>query len=284
MSSTRSSTSNDSEPRQSRRSHDDDTPLSGRTESDHRASNPSQDSSRQNSIHENDDQDDDDENEDNNLELLEEDEADELYTIVDDGHDDEDGDAEMDFEDRDGSNNNSGESNDEREVTKRTKNRRSISSETRDKFRKTLDHLRDKYKKIPSYKPRVKYQGHRNSRTSFKEAIFWGDDYIMSGSDCGRIMVWEKESAKLLMAFQADERVVNCLSPNPHHYVLATSGIDYDIKLWSTQSLHEGPLLVGEKEMNRIVENNEIMLEESKHTFSVPPYIFFRVLANLARS
>ena len=106
----------------------------------------------------------------------------------------------------------------------------------------------------------------------------------MSGSDCGRIMVWEKETAKIVMGFPADERVVNCLAPNPHHYVLASSGIDYDIKLWSTQSLKEGPLKVSDEEMKKIVDNNELMLEESKHTISVPPHLFFRVLASLVRS
>jgi nuclear receptor interaction protein len=166
----------------------------------------------------------------------------------------------------------------------RHNNHTRVSTQTKAKFKKTLDDLKNKYNHITSYKPRVKYQGHRNSRTSIKEAIFWGDDYIMSGSDCGRIMVWEKETAKIVMGFPADERVVNCLAPNPHHYVLASSGIDYDIKLWSTQSLKEGPLKVSDDEMKKIVDNNELMLEESKHTISVPPHLFFRVLASLVRS
>jgi nuclear receptor interaction protein len=29
------------------------------------------------------------------------------------------------------------------------------------------------------------YDGHRNSRTMIKEANFWSDSYVMSGSDCG---------------------------------------------------------------------------------------------------
>lgn len=167
---------------------------------------------------------------------------------------------------------------------RRLNHQTSVRPETKANFRKACDSLKNRYNCIPSYKPRVKYQGHRNSRTSIKEAIFWGDDYVMSGSDCGRVMVWEKETAKLIMGFPADERVVNCLAPNPHHYVLASSGIDYDIKLWSTQSLKEAPLKVSDDEMKRIVENNELMLEESKHTISVPPHLFFRVLASLVRS
>lgn len=159
-----------------------------------------------------------------------------------------------------------------------------ISLATRMKFRQASDGLKDKYKDIPTYEPRVKYQGHRNCRTSIKKAIFWGDDFIMSGSDCGRIMVWEKDTAKLVMGFPADERVVNCLAPNPQFYALASSGIDYDIKLWSTQGVLDSPLRVSDEEMNKIIENNELMLEESKQTISVPPEIFFQVLAQLARS
>ena len=159
-----------------------------------------------------------------------------------------------------------------------------MNPSTKARFNRIVDGLKNRFSQIPTYKPRVKFQGHRNSRTSIKKALFWGDDYVMSGSDCGRIMVWEKDSAKIVMAFQADERVVNCLAPNPHHYVLASSGIDYDVKLWSTQSQLDGPLLVSDKTMSSIVKNNEIMLEESKHTYSVPPHLFFRVLASLARS
>lgn len=164
------------------------------------------------------------------------------------------------------------------------KGRSKISPKTKEKFKRTLSELKSKYNNIPTFKPRIKYQGHRNSRTSIKEAIFWGDDYIMSGSDCGRIMVWEKKTAKIVMAFKADERVVNCLAPNPFNYVLASSGIDYDIKLWSTQSLKDDPLRVSDDEMKKIVENNELMLEESKQTLSVPPHLFFRVLASLVQS
>jgi hypothetical protein len=29
------------------------------------------------------------------------------------------------------------------------------------------------------------FDGHRNVRTMIKEANFWSDSYVMSGSDCG---------------------------------------------------------------------------------------------------
>lgn len=70
-------------------------------------------------------------------------------------------------------------------------------------------------------------------RTMIKEANFWGDDFVMSGSDCGHVFVWERNTAKLCMLLEADQHVVNCLQPHPYLPMLATSGIDYDVKLWA---------------------------------------------------
>lgn len=66
-----------------------------------------------------------------------------------------------------------------------------------------------------------------------KEATFWGTDYVMSGSDCGHVFVWDRTTAKLVMLLQADQHVVNCLQPHPTEPLLATSGIDHDVKLWA---------------------------------------------------
>lgn len=55
----------------------------------------------------------------------------------------------------------------------------------------------------------------------------------MSGSDCGHVFAWERKTGKLVMLLEADQHVVNCLQPHPTLPYLATSGIDYDIKIWS---------------------------------------------------
>lgn len=160
---------------------------------------------------------------------------------------------------------------------------RSISEAIKKKFERSFANLKLRINQIPTSNPRVKFQGHRNNRTCLNKAIFWGDEYIMSGSDCGRIMVWEKRTGKLIMCFAADRRVVNCLAPNPVTYALASSGVDYDIKLWSTQSIVETPLVPAQSELDEIIKRNEIMLEEARHTITVPPNVFFRMLASLAQ-
>lgn len=80
---------------------------------------------------------------------------------------------------------------------------------------------------------KMKFTGHRNARTIIKEATFWGEDYIMSGSDCGHVFTWERKTGKLVKLMEGDQHVVNCLQPHPTLPYLATSGIDYDVKIWA---------------------------------------------------
>lgn len=122
------------------------------------------------------------------------------------------------------------------------------------------------------------YTGHRNARTMIKEATFWGNDYVLSGSDCGHVFVWDRYTANLVMLLQADRHVVNCLQPHPLLPLLATSGIDYDVKLWAP--LHEEPSF--DKDLADILtKRNRIMLEETKDTITVPASFMIRMLACL---
>ncbi|KAF9944437.1 DDB1- and CUL4-associated factor 6, partial [Mortierella alpina] len=79
------------------------------------------------------------------------------------------------------------------------------------------------------------YSGHRNARTMIKEANFFGpnSEFIMSGSDDGRIFFWDKLTGKILNVIKGDRSVVNCLQPHPtSSFLLAASGIDRTIKIF----------------------------------------------------
>ena len=52
-------------------------------------------------------------------------------------------------------------------------------------------------------------------------------------SDCGHALIWDKRTGAAVRALRGDRRIVNCVESHPHDPVLATSGIDYSIKLWS---------------------------------------------------
>ncbi|XP_041354673.1 DDB1- and CUL4-associated factor 6-like isoform X2 [Gigantopelta aegis] len=97
--------------------------------------------------------------------------------------------------------------------------------------KKELQEMKDVFQ--PEMK--MKYQGHRNARTMIKEANFWGENFVMSGSDCGHIFIWDRHTTKLAMLLEADRHVVNCLQPHPFDPILASSGIDYDVKIFSLQ-------------------------------------------------
>uniref|UniRef100_UPI0037E92218 DDB1- and CUL4-associated factor 6 isoform X2 n=1 Tax=Semicossyphus pulcher TaxID=241346 RepID=UPI0037E92218 len=129
-------------------------------------------------------------------------------------------------------------------------------------------------------RPSVKmvYKGHRNSRTMIKESCFWGNNFVMSGSDCGHIFIWDRHTAEHLMLLEADNHVVNCLQPHPFDPILASSGIDYDIKIWSPleQSASFNRVLA-----NEVITRNELMLEETRNTITVPASFMLRMLASL---
>lgn len=79
-----------------------------------------------------------------------------------------------------------------------------------------------------------RYQGHRNNAT-VKGVNFFGpkSEYVISGSDCGNIFIWDKNTEAVVQWMAGDQQgVVNCLEGHPHIPVLATSGLDYDVKIW----------------------------------------------------
>uniref|UniRef100_A0AAR2L4I7 Ddb1 and cul4 associated factor 6 n=1 Tax=Pygocentrus nattereri TaxID=42514 RepID=A0AAR2L4I7_PYGNA len=129
-------------------------------------------------------------------------------------------------------------------------------------------------------RPSVKmmYKGHRNSRTMIKESCFWGTNFVMSGSDCGHIFIWDRHTGEHLMLLEADNHVVNCLQPHPYDPILASSGIDYDIKLWSP--LEQSPSFNRDL-ADEVIARNELMLEETRNTITVPASFMLRMLASL---
>ena len=57
----------------------------------------------------------------------------------------------------------------------------------------------DKYKRyVIRPKPKKKFTGHRNARTMMKEATWWGNNFVLSGSDCGHIFGWDRNSEELV--------------------------------------------------------------------------------------
>ncbi|XP_010918155.1 uncharacterized protein [Elaeis guineensis] len=86
------------------------------------------------------------------------------------------------------------------------------------------------------------YKGHHN-RETVKGVSFFGPncEYVTSGSDCGRIFIWRKRDGELLRAMEGDKYVVNCIEPHPYGTVIASSGIENDVKIWTPNALEPAP-------------------------------------------
>ncbi|KAK2710929.1 WD and tetratricopeptide repeats protein 1-like isoform X2 [Artemia franciscana] len=80
-----------------------------------------------------------------------------------------------------------------------------------------------------------RFCGHCNTTTDIKEANFFGGEgqYVIAGSDDGSFFVWDHETTNIVKILRGDESIVNCLQPHPTTCLLATSGIDSVVRLWS---------------------------------------------------
>lgn len=115
------------------------------------------------------------------------------------------------------------------------------------------------------------YSGHRNSRTVKGVSFFGpGDEYVLSGSDCGHIFIWKKTGAKLVRLMVGDRHIVNQLAPHPYIPVLATCGIEKTIKLWIPSSNNVTPL---PPNVQKIMEANRRCREDHSQATLTPDVI-----------
>uniref|UniRef100_A0A1B6LG63 WD and tetratricopeptide repeats protein 1 n=1 Tax=Graphocephala atropunctata TaxID=36148 RepID=A0A1B6LG63_9HEMI len=86
-----------------------------------------------------------------------------------------------------------------------------------------------------SYDYDKRFYGHCNTTTDIKEANFFGSEgqYIVAGSDDGSVYLWDRKTTNNVRILRGDSSIVNCLQPHPTYCLLATSGIDPLVRLWS---------------------------------------------------
>jgi nuclear receptor interaction protein len=89
-------------------------------------------------------------------------------------------------------------------------------------------------KNVPSINHSRTYQGHCNVETT-KDVNFFGlqDEYIVSGSDCGNFFIWDRVTSQLVNILEGDNEVVNVVQGHPYEPMLAVSGIDSTVKIFS---------------------------------------------------
>uniref|UniRef100_A0A6B2FX51 DDB1-and CUL4-associated factor 6 (Trinotate prediction) n=1 Tax=Myxobolus squamalis TaxID=59785 RepID=A0A6B2FX51_MYXSQ len=93
-----------------------------------------------------------------------------------------------------------------------------------------------------------------------KEAIFWGKNYLVAGSDCGHVFIWNRETDKVVQLLSGDTHIVNSLDHHPELPILACSGIDNTIKIFSPDVYSPTP----QDEINRTISLNQRLLQNNQ--------------------
>ncbi|CAG9132603.1 unnamed protein product [Plutella xylostella] len=80
-----------------------------------------------------------------------------------------------------------------------------------------------------------RFLGHCNTTTDIKEANFLGPraEFAAAGSDDGSMFIWSRRSTNIVRVLRGDESIVNCVQMHPAALLLATSGIESAVRLWS---------------------------------------------------
>ncbi|XP_047531028.1 WD and tetratricopeptide repeats protein 1 isoform X3 [Vanessa atalanta] len=82
---------------------------------------------------------------------------------------------------------------------------------------------------------KCRFLGHCNTTTDIKEANFLGPEanFVAAGSDDGSMFIWCRKSGNIIRCLRGDESIVNCVQLHPSMFLLATSGIEAVVRLWS---------------------------------------------------
>lgn len=93
----------------------------------------------------------------------------------------------------------------------------------------------EKYWRENTFDYETRFCGHCNTTTDIKEANFFGSEgqFIVAGSDDGSFFIWDRKTTNIMRVLRGDDSIVNCLQPHPTYCLLATSGIDPVVRLWS---------------------------------------------------
>jgi WD and tetratricopeptide repeats protein 1 len=57
--------------------------------------------------------------------------------------------------------------------------------------------------------------------------------YVRRSSDDGNLFIWCRKSGNIVRCIRGDESIVNCVQLHPQLFLLATSGIESVVRLWS---------------------------------------------------
>ncbi|WIA43907.1 hypothetical protein OEZ86_010313 [Tetradesmus obliquus] len=133
---------------------------------------------------------------------------------------------------------------------------------------------------LASYNDDDIYMFSSQASPTVKGVSYFGesDEYVVSGSDCGHVFVWSKAGGEVVWWAAGDEEVVNCLEPHPLlPHVLATSGIEHDIKIWAPTAPQPQP--PNPTSLRAAMAANRRGREASREVMSEPEQWLLQLLA-----
>ncbi|KAJ2492023.1 DNA polymerase zeta [Coemansia sp. RSA 2050] len=92
---------------------------------------------------------------------------------------------------------------------------------------------------VPVVSPCRRFKGHCNFQT-IKDVNFLLDDYVASGSDDGSLFIWSRSTMEVVQIICGDSEVVNAIECHPALPMVAVSGIDSEVRIFSLSQ--GGPL------------------------------------------
>lgn len=104
-------------------------------------------------------------------------------------------------------------------------------------------------------------------------------NYISAGSDDGSFFIWDRTTTNVVRVLRGDESIVNCLQPHPFDNMLATSGIDPLVRIWTPQMNEEN---MNERDSDRVVTDVKEAALNNQRQMNSHPFEF--LLLNLAQS
>lgn len=128
------------------------------------------------------------------------------------------------------------------------------------------------------------YKGHRNNAT-VKGVNYFGSrsQFIVSGSDCGHIYLWDHDTQHVVNFMAGDEGgVVNCLEQHPQMPILATSGLDDDVKIWVPSS--ESPPALSELRKTMTANQKDREDDRSREPDAVDGQMLWLFMHHLRRT
>jgi len=106
-----------------------------------------------------------------------------------------------------------------------------------------------------------KYSGHLHCDT-VKGCSFFGNDYVMSGSDDGKIYIWKKDTGSLVRVLDGLGCIINNVESHPTAPIIASAGIDKYATIWDPSGPPQTDLEWEEEKesLTRLRDENESII------------------------